>query len=808
MELAICPTCKQSVLDDDAVECPFCGSPMKGGGPGTAKPAQAKAGKPSQPGGLKGNKGVAKTGQPGDDDPFGVDPAITEKAIPLAPRAAPGRSFEVRCPMCETVGYASSKVQGHAVRCCNTQCMVPVFTVKAPKREEIPAPQAPKPKSPIPLYVGGGVLLAGLVGGLLYYLNSIKAPDQLPALPPVAGSGNTASKVPEEASEEIPEKVPVDAVSPLASREAEIKDSVTRAIEASLKAPAAKKSFARRLAALAIIHGGDQKSSEDQLNQLRRVSGQSPYEVIQPLALASWRFLPEGSAERMAALEELKRHAPQLPKRGRFAIESGLATAALQADSGDFAGAQATLASHRAPQRVEQLAALMQLVNLDGSFDLDSRQPGRHAGDWQSPLETGVTLQLCQQQRWESAEAWARQLSNPVARDESLLAYCELYTRHQLAQKPPADATRIKELEGLLTPTGKARLATRLAGIYSGAQQLAEAQKLSESAAQQLASIPAGTPPRLPTLKSVFDTKTPDSALPEQIGRACAELAQLQMSLQQPETAWKSLQMGLNHLRGAGPGRAAIQKLRSRGEGAEVEGLRRELKRTLALANDDQVQRELTRFRQKTEELERAAQTRFRGQVELLARGIEMGLHESAWKEALAADGREGDDDRDPVLSSALPPLAALAFERSGNNEKAQSIRAEFANRAAEAETGEAIRIIPHLVAQACERGEVAQGLELLKSYLTEGGDLQLETLQQICQLANRGHLDQAYQLATGIPLESLRDDSLFVLAARAARLDRGSQFKNVFPKNVSVIDLASIHSGLASGWGELSRTK
>ncbi|MFN7805400.1 MAG: hypothetical protein ACK5TO_15375, partial [Planctomycetaceae bacterium] len=49
MELAICPTCKQSVLDDDAVECPFCGSPMKPGAaparpqtraPGCAPPAR------------------------------------------------------------------------------------------------------------------------------------------------------------------------------------------------------------------------------------------------------------------------------------------------------------------------------------------------------------------------------------------------------------------------------------------------------------------------------------------------------------------------------------------------------------------------------------------------------------------------------------------------------------------------------------------------------------------------------------------------------------------------------------------------
>ena len=809
MELAICPTCKQSVLDDDAVECPFCGSPMKGGA-APARPASSATGKPSSQGSGKGAKGGPPPAKPAEDDPFGVDPTATAKAVPLSPRPAAGKSFEVRCPMCETVGYASTKVQGHPVRCCNPQCLVPVFTVKAPKREEAPPPPPVQPKSPLPMYVVGGLALAGLVGGLLYYLNSFKAPERTGPTTPVAqqegrGPDQRGDEGAETAGQPPAEQKVAD---PKAERAADLKDSVNRAIEASLKAPAAKKSFARRLAALALVHAGDRPATEDQLTQLRRVSGQSPYEVIPPLALATWRFHQEGSPERAAALEELKRHAPQLPKRGRFAIESGLATATLQASAGDVAGARETLAAHRATPRVEQLAALLQLVNLDGTFDLDARQPGRLAGDWQAPLETGVTLQLCQQGRWEAAEAWARQLPDPLARDESLLAFAELSARRQLSQQPPGELTAIQALAESLSPVGKMRLATRLAAVQASLGQEQEAQKQVSAATTQLAGFAVATPPRLPTLKSVFDSKTPDAIQPQQLGRACQELAQVQLSLKRPEEAWKTLQVGLAQLRGAGPGRLAIRKLRARGEGAEVEGLRRELKRILALANDDQVQRELTRFRQKTEELERAAQVRFRGQIDLLAAALEMGLVEPAWKEILTIDGQQGDDDRDPVLSSALPPLAALAFERAGKPDQAQTIRRDYANRAAEAEPQEATRIIPHLLAQACEEGEVPRGLELLKTYLTESGDLQAETLRQMGQLINRGKLETAYQLANGIPLESLRDDALFLLAARAARLDQGGPFKRILPKVLSVIDSASLNAGLAAGWGELSRAQ
>ncbi len=51
MDLPTCPACGQSVLDDDAVDCPFCGASLKGGGKGSAPkkplPAVAKKGVPA-----------------------------------------------------------------------------------------------------------------------------------------------------------------------------------------------------------------------------------------------------------------------------------------------------------------------------------------------------------------------------------------------------------------------------------------------------------------------------------------------------------------------------------------------------------------------------------------------------------------------------------------------------------------------------------------------------------------------------------------------------------------------------------------
>ena len=50
MELPSCPSCHQSVLDDEAELCPFCGAPLKKGAAAASKasPARARHGQPAR----------------------------------------------------------------------------------------------------------------------------------------------------------------------------------------------------------------------------------------------------------------------------------------------------------------------------------------------------------------------------------------------------------------------------------------------------------------------------------------------------------------------------------------------------------------------------------------------------------------------------------------------------------------------------------------------------------------------------------------------------------------------------------------
>ncbi|MCY2967535.1 MAG: hypothetical protein NT069_28545, partial [Planctomycetota bacterium] len=746
------------------------------------------------------------------DDPFGVDPSIAAKAIALSPRPTAGKSFEVKCPMCETVGYASPKVAGQSVRCSNPQCMVPVFTVKAPKKEEAPPPPPPKPKSLTTLYAIVGTVVFAAAGGTIWYLNSLQAPTTMPApvLPPgVAGSRQLNPPMDDGAEVDVPG--PADVQAPKAvvagnDRAEALKEALSKSIETALQSPSIKKAYGRRMTAIAYGHVGDLAATKDQLEQLKKVSGQSPYEAIPPLALFGWRSRATGDAELAGTIAQLKQLTPTLPKRGRFATESAIAAAALMAASGDAKSARDLLAEHRAAHRVEQLSAVLQVVNLAGTFNVDTKLPGRAAGDWQGPLETGVTLMLCGQNRWDEAESWATQTTDAIARDEAVLAFAEVWGRKELASNPTADLARVHKLTSVLSPAGKVRHAARIASLQFDAKNVDAGKKLLLNATEGLQAIPATTASRLTNAKSVLDAKVLDGVPALQGARAAAEIARVQMGQKQAADAWKTISTGLRLLRGVGPGMIVVQSNNARQDGPQLESLKKDLKKQLNLQNEDQVRRELAKFRERLKDLDKGAKLRFRGEIDLLAQAIDMGLHVEAWKEILTLDGNSDENDREPLLSSALPPLAAYAFERAGDSAKAQSIRTEKAGRAQEAEASEALRVLPLVIEQLCERGDIVQAVAQVNAHIAESGEMQEDSLRIACQMVDAGKVESAMQFVHAIQLESLREDGLFQVAARAARLDRGNLVKAMLPKQMKVTDAAAVHAGLASGWGEADR--
>ena len=64
-----------------------------------------------------------------------MDISALQKAIPVAPKPTKQRTLEVKCPMCESLGYVAPQHQGKDVKCANPNCKHPYFTVPIPKKD-------------------------------------------------------------------------------------------------------------------------------------------------------------------------------------------------------------------------------------------------------------------------------------------------------------------------------------------------------------------------------------------------------------------------------------------------------------------------------------------------------------------------------------------------------------------------------------------------------------------------------------------------------------------------------------------------
>ena len=199
MDLPTCPACGQSVLDDDAETCPFCGAAMDGSsGPTkkTARPASPsktgmpKPGKPTAPSSpaqpaVRKVKSARELAAADADLPFDAESSPAARtAIKIAPRRTKSRTLRVVCPMCDTPGFIPPGAVGKTVRCANEACMVPLFTAPDPDaisqrraphtsekaiRQEEQITGAAKTRSPLVLYgVVGGVLLLLAIGLKLF----------------------------------------------------------------------------------------------------------------------------------------------------------------------------------------------------------------------------------------------------------------------------------------------------------------------------------------------------------------------------------------------------------------------------------------------------------------------------------------------------------------------------------------------------------------------------------------------------------------------------------------------------------------
>ncbi|MSR56822.1 MAG: hypothetical protein EXS05_04020 [Planctomycetaceae bacterium] len=834
MDLPTCPACKQSVLDEDVAECPFCGASMKGGAApprtGTATaPAKAAPARSAPPKGAASPRPEStrtasaasaptsahgetpKSAAPADDDPFAVDPSVAAKATPVSRTTSPGKTLEIKCPMCETTGYVAHKVAGHQVKCCNPKCLVPIFTAPAPKKVEAPPPPPAKKKSAAALYAGiiGLVVIAG--GVTIWQMSG---PPPHPAgnssIAPMGGNASgtggaasfngTTTGNPETAdaggtdAKAVAPKVEVDPKVELT------RQALKKLVDAAFNAPPIRKAYCRRLAATAYIAAGDLAEGRAQLDQLQKIGAQTPYEGCLPVVLMAWTQIasnPDGFAKSVA---EAKRLADKLPPRGRYSVEAGIGTAAVLAASGKMDEARQMIAAHQGPPDLKQFAAALQVVQHQGTFDLDAPLIGRSVGEWEAPLETAVALILAARGRWDDAQTWAGESVDPAAKAEATLAWAEAFSHAAVATDPAADLARAEAAADSLPAAVKARLWARLAAVRLAAGNRSAAEELLQNADSLFQTIAPPPAVKIQGIKPLLDWKAPDVLALRHAAMAAADIGIVQYQLQQVEPAWNSFQKSLKFLRGTAPALNFIAGRRAQLEGIGTDSIRAELKAALQLRTDDQIRRAVLQYRQKADEIKRASEHRFLCQTDVLETAARLGLADQVWNEVELSQKRPDADEREPFLASGVPIVVALQYTALGKDDRHEAVMAAASDQLEVAGPEMIPRIRRALTQNAVDTGDAVAAVEMIKEVLNDSGTLHEWALRLACRLVKAGEMTQAAEFLGKLRDPGLREDGLALVAALAARTGHSAEAWKIASSKLSVSETAATCAGLVVG--------
>jgi hypothetical protein len=708
--------------------------------------------------------------------------------------------------MCETHGFVSPKAAGKLIKCCNPQCLVPVFTAPVIKKE-VPVAPPPPPKKKIPwLYIGGALAAAAIAAVCIVVMNQT-GPVDLPPLVPdhvVGGNHSLVDGDPDEAGKAKADLAADDGKQPPLDVEGAdnpgreiVRNALQRLEVISPKIPTVSKSVYRRMAAVAFIAAGDPNQANVQLELLEKRGSPSPYEAVFPRAIQAWQNERASADEFRKEVARVKSLAEKLPKRGRLSVEAALAAAPLLVATGKAAEARQLLADHRSEkgaEPLERLAAAMQVVIDDQTFDLDTTLPGRTIGDWQAPFEAAVTLILTHHGHWDEALAWAAQSEDAVARAQQTILWAEAYLRRAVPAADAAGFERARKAADGLPLESQARLLARLADVKLAAGDRAAAEELVAQAVERLARVSPPKAIHVEGVKPLLDLKLPDPIPYVQSALAATEIAGVQAQLGESDAAWQNVLLSLRMLHGIAPSSTwrdeHLEQFKK-----DPQRIRAELAKVLALKVEEEKRRALSRYSQKLTDVAEATNLRFFWQGAVLEAAVRFGLLDQVWDELQVLDHKSSIHEREPLLSTALPLNVASRFAAVGNEKRAAEIR-----KAVEKRTDhDDLQVIQQNSEDLFEAGGYAECVRRLSAAMNSSGALQEWTARLACRLVKSGKISEAIAFSNGIRDTALRVDTMFLTAALAARTGHGPEFwKGI--EHVGIVENAAACAGLVVG--------
>ena len=657
MDLPKCPACGQSVLDDDAAECPFCGSAMDGSSKKSAPSRPAAGAKKtsaakSQTAGPQTRKPAdtsaataGASGKASDDDPFAIAQSPAAKsAVQCARRPEKGRSQRVVCPMCETQGFIPKAALGRQVRCANPECMVPVFTaastdgdkaVRAPSRisdDEVVSrarvATSADAKNPMMIYgIVGGVLLV-LTIGLVMVLNR-PGIDQLGAVPYTPGDfdGEDENDTPTGGkSEKEPEVVDVDH----SAKAAELAEIMIQS--ARISSGNRDKAYCRRLTGDVFLRLGLQSQALEEFNQMKMVASQkgrdTQYYQIVPLITNYWKLKAAGDASAETFFNQAKQLAAQIPESGLQALESGISMAAALADQGDI---EAALNQITALQRDQTIASQIDTVRLGAWLSCSSALkdsgitplPVLEVFAWNEPLMTAVGVHLAAARRWESAIQWASSTKGLTSGD----------TFGVIARRMAVAGAAAAETDALIVAAAASGNDVHLRVLSTLARSSADAWQKAKAASEK---VPAAAVSEMPNISGIIESRSPDVSSVVGWAEAMADFV-IAGAAQNDDAAVSSGITSLTSLMmSVVPPTADVRRASTEIELNE-NTVEKKIEQELRLSDASQVKSRFIAYRRGVDRLARAAEERRLRLLLMLCRVIENGGL-SGLKAAMAAD--------------------------------------------------------------------------------------------------------------------------------------------------------------------------
>jgi len=692
------------------------------------------------------------------------------------------KSYKVRCPMCDTVGYVPRSSAGKEIRCANRDCMVPVFVAPRPEKKQEDEKPAKKPLTPAKIMMVVACLAMIGFAGYFFYINQpAPPPPRKDAELPHQQMTQTPSK------DQEPKPVAPPPEKPLLVS-AERQDALALMARASQeKSHNRSRPLCERLTAHTAADCGDLAMANDFLGRLQHAENGLSFYRVTPLTSIAWQQLKAGdsvkagdSATAKKTLVDAVSATAELPTVGTFSIKSAAWLAAALATAGREKEARTLANKFPCKDSAGRLAAAEARAAAWNGYNVDTSDQERPLIDAQSEqLPLVVELMVASGFPTEALH-FAQSAPEPSLQTECELAWVEAVARAKLAgaSKPPATADRSPDaVLAKLKPAAQARCHARLGLLDVKKNDRAAAEAQLKAAQTALGSAKPGAEFVLPPVKEIYDLQPTDPEPARQNALAFAEIARLQAGLGQLTDAHHNLAMALDCLRASAPSPAAVDARQKRDQ-RNRSGLRSDLKSALKL-RDNQVDPAFGQYgRNLRDQLGHAADARFALEANILDTALSWADPSEIWN-LIGNRVTAGDPDRrEPFLLTPLPWQLTVRLKSKGVKPDEGAYLA--IGKVAGETTPNAVGRLDLIIAQAndAEPGELVNNLKAIED--VERSDRERAGMIIADRLVAAGQFPKAFQFARLLDDPAMKEETMEWSTALACRQGQARPVKQV----------------------------